>query len=234
MLQPGGDLDFMQEPLGAERRRELRVEDLDGYRSMVFQVFGEEHGCHAPPTQFPLDRVAVSEGLTHGVEGILHGTWELAYNALQPPASVAAPPPPLFSCRGSFPICSGRMTHPASVRPSPVPSISRLFMPMSGGAHVEETSRNRRCRKREGRLEGAALFTSVGRRFVVGAGPSGLLPDALTVAAAFQARALRPVTDLEGEGPEGRQGSAFGGNSATRCEPTVGANLHAEDTGRGS
>src|SRR5216117_753562 len=38
-----------------------------------------------------------------------------------------APAPPLLSCRGSIPICNGRMTNLAPGRPSPVPSISRLF-----------------------------------------------------------------------------------------------------------
>src|SRR5437773_7753808 len=58
---------------------------------MVFQVVRQEHRRHAPPTQLTLDRVAVSESLTQGVEQIGHGTWGLAYHALQPPASVAAP-----------------------------------------------------------------------------------------------------------------------------------------------
>ena len=75
MLQPGGDLDLPHEPLGPERRRELRVEDLDRNRPLMLQVLRQEHRRHPPPTQLPLDRVAVSESLTQGVEQIAHGTW---------------------------------------------------------------------------------------------------------------------------------------------------------------
>src|SRR2546429_6485051 len=57
----------------------------------MLQVLRQEHRRHAPATQLALDRVAVSESLTQGVEQIGHGTWGLAYHALQPPASVAAP-----------------------------------------------------------------------------------------------------------------------------------------------
>ena len=75
MLQPGGGLDLAQKPLGAERRGELGVEDLDRHRSVVLQVLRQKHRRHAPTTQLPLDRVAVSEGLTEGVEQIGHGMW---------------------------------------------------------------------------------------------------------------------------------------------------------------
>src|SRR5437879_12612629 len=39
------------------------------------------------------------------------------------------PAPRRRACPGTArsPICSGRMTHPAPLRPAPVPSISRLF-----------------------------------------------------------------------------------------------------------
>src|SRR5438309_6329469 len=92
---------------------------------MMLQVLRQEHRRHAPPTQLTLDRVAVSESLTQGVEQIGHGTWGLAYTAPQPPASGRR----RRSCPAAArsPICTGRMTNPAPVRPSPVPSISRLF-----------------------------------------------------------------------------------------------------------
>ncbi len=102
MLQPRGDLDLAQEALGAELRGELRVEHLDRDRPMVLQILREEHRRHAPPTELTLDRVAVGESLTKGVEQIGHGMWGLAYSAPQPHASVAAPPP-LLSCRPPFP-----------------------------------------------------------------------------------------------------------------------------------
>jgi len=51
------------------------VEDFDRNRPMMLQVLRQEHRRHAPPTQLALDRVAVSESLTQGVEQIGHGTW---------------------------------------------------------------------------------------------------------------------------------------------------------------
>src|SRR3989441_421755 len=124
MLQPGGDLDLPHEPLGSERRRELRAEDLDRNRPMMLQVLRQEHRRHAPLTQLPLDRVAVGDSLTQGVEQIGHG---LAYTAPQPPASGRCPRRRSCPAAARSPICTGRMTNPASVRPPPVPSISRLF-----------------------------------------------------------------------------------------------------------
>jgi hypothetical protein len=103
VAQPGGDLDLAQEPLGPERRRELRVEDLDRYRSMVLQVLGEEHGRHAPPTQLTLDRVAVSEGFTERLEQIGHRMSGPSLQRAPAPRQHAGAVPPLLSCHGSFP-----------------------------------------------------------------------------------------------------------------------------------
>ena len=41
MIQPGGDPDFREEALGAERGGEIRVEDLDGDVAIVLEVAGE-------------------------------------------------------------------------------------------------------------------------------------------------------------------------------------------------
>src|SRR5881296_3880403 len=51
----------------------------------------------------------------------------LAYNAPQPPASMPALRRRSCPTAARSPICNGRMTNPAPVRPAPVPSISRLF-----------------------------------------------------------------------------------------------------------
>src|SRR3989442_14156774 len=51
----------------------------------------------------------------------------LPYTPLRPPASGRCPRRPSCPAAARSPICTGRMTNPASVRPPPVPSISRLF-----------------------------------------------------------------------------------------------------------
>src|SRR6266704_2907378 len=94
---------------------------------MVFQVFREEHRRHAPPTQLPLDRVAVSEGVTEGVEQIGHGMWWPSLQRVPAPRQRGRPRRCSCPATPRSPICSGRMTHPAPLRPAPVPSISRLF-----------------------------------------------------------------------------------------------------------
>ena len=62
MLQPGGEVDFTLEPLGAEGGGELGMENLERYRPVVLQVVGEEDRGHAPASELPLDRIAVCQG----------------------------------------------------------------------------------------------------------------------------------------------------------------------------
>ena len=62
MLQVGGELDLLEEPIGAEHGRQLGVQDLDGNMATVLDVFGEVHGRHAALTELALDAVAVGEG----------------------------------------------------------------------------------------------------------------------------------------------------------------------------
>jgi hypothetical protein len=57
----GGGLDLAQEPLGADRRRELRPQHLDRDPAMVLQVPGEIDGGHAALPQLPLEAVAIGE-----------------------------------------------------------------------------------------------------------------------------------------------------------------------------
>ncbi len=61
MLQPGGGLDFAQEPLAAQRSGQLGMEDLDGDRAVVTEVVGQIHGGHATCPELALDAVAVGE-----------------------------------------------------------------------------------------------------------------------------------------------------------------------------
>ena len=47
VLQPGGDLDFAEKAIVAERRCQLGMEDFDRDRSMVLEVLGEVDHRHA-------------------------------------------------------------------------------------------------------------------------------------------------------------------------------------------
>src|SRR5256884_6933105 len=93
VLQPGRNLDLAQEPLGAEGRRQLRVQDLDRHRPVVLQIVGQEHGGHAAASQLPLHRVAVSEGFAQGVEQVGHGTWRPSLQSLARPRQRRSCPP---------------------------------------------------------------------------------------------------------------------------------------------
>jgi hypothetical protein len=61
MLQPGGDLDFPEEPFGAEHVGQLGPEDLDGHPTVMFEVTGEIDRRHPAMTHFPLDVVSVGK-----------------------------------------------------------------------------------------------------------------------------------------------------------------------------
>ena len=61
VLQVGGDLNFLEEPLRAERRREIRLEHLERDISVVPQVVSDIHRGHAALAELPLDAVAVGE-----------------------------------------------------------------------------------------------------------------------------------------------------------------------------
>jgi hypothetical protein len=71
VLQSGRRLDLGQEPLGAEHRRQVGLEDLDRHLAVVPEVFGQVHRGHAALAQLPLEAVAVGEACpealkTHG------------------------------------------------------------------------------------------------------------------------------------------------------------------------
>ena len=63
MAQLGRDLDFPEEPVGAEGGGELGPHDLDGHLPAVLQVFGEVDRRHAAFAQHPLDRIPVRDRL---------------------------------------------------------------------------------------------------------------------------------------------------------------------------
>jgi hypothetical protein len=61
MIQLCSDRDLEEEPLGAKRRCQLGLEDLDGDIAMMFGVPGEIHGRHPTSAEFALECVAVGE-----------------------------------------------------------------------------------------------------------------------------------------------------------------------------
>ena len=61
MLEPGGELNLVLEPLGAERGSELGVEHLERDRSLVLDVAGEIDRRHAPASELALEHVAVAQ-----------------------------------------------------------------------------------------------------------------------------------------------------------------------------
>src|SRR5688572_22180577 len=74
MLQVRGELDLLEEPVGAQDGGELGVEDLDGDLAAVLQIFGEIHGRHAAAAELPLDAIAIREGDGESIER-LHQFW---------------------------------------------------------------------------------------------------------------------------------------------------------------
>ena len=72
VLQPGGQLDLAQEPLGAERGGELGVEHLERDRAVVPEVLGEVDRRHAAAPELALERVAVGEGLAQRRRRLTH------------------------------------------------------------------------------------------------------------------------------------------------------------------
>ena len=72
MLQPGGDLDLPQEPVGAEDGGEFGPQHLDRDPAPVPEVARGVDPRHAAPAHLPLDRVAAGEGGAEAVERVVH------------------------------------------------------------------------------------------------------------------------------------------------------------------
>jgi len=62
VLQPRGEPDFPKEALPPQRRGQIRVEDLEGDKTVVLQVTGEIDRRHPAAAELALDRVAAGEG----------------------------------------------------------------------------------------------------------------------------------------------------------------------------
>ena len=72
MLQVSGDLDLLEEPLGAQHGGEFGPQHLHRHLAVVFQVFGKVDRGHAARAKLFLDGVAVGEGGLEAVEGVGH------------------------------------------------------------------------------------------------------------------------------------------------------------------
>ena len=142
VVEPGADADLLEEPRGAEHRREFRAQDFQPYFAIVFQVPGEIHRGHPAGAELALDRVAAGEGrsqagrFTHVTRGkrLQDADRPSATPATRlarpPPQSDsltfrALPPPRLNlafgfhnSCSNSWPLIWPPAVRPASARSS--------------------------------------------------------------------------------------------------------------------
>jgi len=74
VLEARGDLDLLEESVGADDRAEFWVEDFEGDLAVVAEVLGEEDGGHASAGGFAVDAVAVGEAASRReVEGRARG-----------------------------------------------------------------------------------------------------------------------------------------------------------------
>ena len=72
MLEVGGGLDLLQEPRGADERRELGVHDLDRHLAIVAHVMREIDRGHTAGAQLALESVAVGQGFFEAIERLSH------------------------------------------------------------------------------------------------------------------------------------------------------------------
>ena len=62
MLQVGGRLDLVQEPVGADDGRQVRLQHLEGDAAVMTLVVSEVDGGHAAHTELALDAIAARQG----------------------------------------------------------------------------------------------------------------------------------------------------------------------------
>jgi hypothetical protein len=70
VLQVGGYLDLTEEPVGTNRRGELRPKNLDGNRTVVPGIPCQVHSGHATLADLALDRIPPFEGGAELVERV--------------------------------------------------------------------------------------------------------------------------------------------------------------------
>jgi hypothetical protein len=61
VLKPGGEPDLALEPIRAETGRELRVEHLEGYGSIMPEIVRQIDGRHPPAAKLALEAIPVGQ-----------------------------------------------------------------------------------------------------------------------------------------------------------------------------
>jgi hypothetical protein len=61
MLKARNNLNLAQEPIRADGRSELGVQDLERYRARVSNIMGEVDAAHAAAPDLTLDEISTSE-----------------------------------------------------------------------------------------------------------------------------------------------------------------------------
>ena len=90
VVEPGGEPDLPDEPLGAQRVRQLGMEDLQGDGAVVPEIAGEIDRGHAATAELALEQVAVGQGGLEPFEGLGQRDIRLGYP--KPKATVAPEP----------------------------------------------------------------------------------------------------------------------------------------------
>ena len=72
MLQPGGEHDLAEEPVAAERGRQLRAQHLERDRAVVAEVPREPDGGHATVPELALDGVAATQAVGQVLCSLVH------------------------------------------------------------------------------------------------------------------------------------------------------------------
>ena len=71
--QAGGDLDFAEKPLGAQRMGEIGAQDLQGHQALVLVIARQVHNRHSPAAELSLQSVATTEGVREAGLKVVHG-----------------------------------------------------------------------------------------------------------------------------------------------------------------
>ena len=72
MLQRGGGLDLLHEPLGAEHGGQFRLEQLERHLALVLEIFAQIHRGHAAFAKVAENAVAAGEGGVEAVGVVAH------------------------------------------------------------------------------------------------------------------------------------------------------------------
>ena len=72
MVKLGGHLDFAHEAVGAEGRRQVRLQHLHRHLAVVLEVLGQVHRGHAADAEFAFDAVAVGQRRDKPGKGVGH------------------------------------------------------------------------------------------------------------------------------------------------------------------